>query len=41
MIHNGAELEHALERLDSEANRALLAVRALLAEDSRGIAAAN
>jgi signal transduction histidine kinase/CheY-like chemotaxis protein/HPt (histidine-containing phosphotransfer) domain-containing protein len=37
----GAELEHSLERLESEANRALLAVRSLLADDTSRMAAAG
>ncbi|MEO7601981.1 MAG: response regulator [Sphingomicrobium sp.] len=37
----GAELEHSLDRLESEASRALRAVRSILAEDPRGIAAAG
>lgn len=37
----GAELVHSLDRLESEASRALRAVRSLLAEDSHGIAAAR
>jgi HPt (histidine-containing phosphotransfer) domain-containing protein len=35
----GAELEHSLDRLESEANRALVAVRSFLAGPPKGMAA--